>query len=63
MSLGSLREKAERHVVFPLNRDECIALVRIAEAADALVANEDGPTLDDMCELQAALRAAGGDRG
>lgn len=30
-----LRQKAERHLVYPLNRDECLALVDVAEAADA----------------------------
>lgn len=32
---ASLRQKAERQLVYPLNRDECLALVDVAEAADA----------------------------
>ena len=31
----ALRQKAERPVVFPLNRDECLALVEVAQAAKA----------------------------
>lgn len=34
-ALAALRVKAERHLVYPLNRDECLALVAIAEAARA----------------------------
>lgn len=36
MSLPALREKAERHIVYPLTRDECIALVATVEAAERL---------------------------
>lgn len=32
-SLEELRAKAERPVVYPLSRDECLALVRLAETA------------------------------
>lgn len=34
--LDFLRQKAERHLVYPLNRDECIALVELAQAAEQL---------------------------
>lgn len=33
---SDLRQKAERHLVYPLNRDECLALVAVAEAAQDL---------------------------
>ncbi len=31
--IATLREKAERHIVYPLNRDECLALIEIVEQA------------------------------
>lgn len=34
-SLPELRARAERPIVYPLNRDECLLLVDIAEAAQA----------------------------
>lgn len=34
----SLRQKAERHVVFPLNRDECLMLIAAVEVAEAKLA-------------------------
>jgi hypothetical protein len=54
---AALREKAERHLVYPLNRDECLALVRVAEAAENLAGNDyllgqvwdgDGTPMPDM---------------
>jgi hypothetical protein len=36
-ALPSLREKAERHIVYPLNRDECLALVDGVEALRAVL--------------------------
>lgn len=36
--LESLRRKAERTLVYPLNRDECLALVEMVEQAEAKLA-------------------------
>ena len=34
----SLRPKAERHIVYPLNRDECVALLDAGERLERRVA-------------------------
>lgn len=60
-----LLAKAGRNIVYPLNRDECIALVELAQAAEALwncdAFNLTGAEMDVLqSRLEAALARVGG---
>lgn len=52
----SLRPKAERHLVYPLNRDECLALIAAGEALEAELAPHREGTSSTAKMLDAAVR-------
>lgn len=61
-AISALRVKAERPIVYPLNRDECLALVDLAEAAELIAAFHQAggqEWWDAHTQLYQALRTLG----